>query len=66
MIGRPRSSLDRALPKRRTDAAVIEAMRRRAWLEQGIVTLRPVEIHDEWERQVVINMAVAKWGRRPT
>mgnify|MGYP000508728728 CR=1 FL=1 len=47
-----------------TNAEEMEAMRRRAWHEQGVVSLRPEEINDAWERQVVINLAEARWGKR--
>ena len=48
-----------------TSAEEMEAMRRVAWRHQGVAMLRPEEINDAWERQVVINLAEARWGKRP-
>ena len=47
-----------------TDPADIEAMRRRAWTEQGIVVIRPDDIADPWCRQVVIQEAETRFGKR--
>ena len=40
-------------------------MRRRAWVEQGVVTLSPDEVADGWLRQALLNLAVRRWGARP-
>lgn len=43
----------------------LEAMRRRAWVESGIATIKPFElVDDDWFRQAVINFAVKRWGKR--
>ena len=57
-----RSSWPRVRPA--TSAEKLEAMRRRAWLEQGVVTLCPDDIADEWLRQAVLNLAIRFWGAR--
>ena len=41
------------------------ALRRAAWRKQGVVTLRPEEIRDDWTRQALINEANRLYGRRP-
>lgn len=45
-------------------AAELEAMRARAWAEQGVVVLSPKEISDDWLRQALVNEATRRWGRR--
>ena len=41
-------------------------MRRRAWMEQGVVTLAPDEVADGWLRQALLSLAVRRWGARPS
>ena len=52
--------------RRATLPAELEAMRRRAWVEQGVVTLSPDEVADGWLRQALLNLAVRRWGARPS
>ena len=59
-----RSSFPRVSPA--TSAEALETMRRRAWIEQGIVTLCPEDIADDWLRQAVLNLADKRWGARTT
>ena len=59
-----RTSLARHLPASVATPAEIEAMRRRAWHEQGLVVLVPGEIADDWTRQAVINEATRRYGKR--
>ena len=46
------------------DAKEMEAMARRAWRERGIVILWPDKIRDDWDRQHVLNLAHAFYGKR--
>ena len=60
-----RSPLARFLPE--TPAitpAEIEALRRKAWLDQGVIVLRPDELRDDFARQAIVNEATRRWGRR--
>jgi hypothetical protein len=59
-----RSSFPRVRPA--TPAEQLEAMRQRAWIEQGVVTFSPDDIADAWLRQAVLNMATKRWGARPS
>ncbi|GGG46350.1 hypothetical protein GCM10010964_37160 [Caldovatus sediminis] len=47
-----------------TNAADLEAMRRRVWREQGVVALRLEDITDPWLRQALTNEATRRWGPR--
>lgn len=46
------------------DAKEMEAMARRAWQERGIAILWPDKIRDEWDRQHILNIASALYGKR--
>jgi hypothetical protein len=46
------------------DPKEMEVMARRAWQERGIVILWPARIKDEWDRQHVLNIAHALYGKR--
>lgn len=46
------------------DSKEMEAMARRAWHERGIAILWPERIKDEWDRQHVLNIANALYGKR--
>lgn len=59
-----RSCLERIVPRDPTSAEGLEALRARAWAEQGVVVLNVDEIGDDWLRQAVINEASRRWGRR--
>jgi hypothetical protein len=39
-------------------------MRRAAWRTQGVITLRPEDVRDDWIRQALINEANRLYGRR--
>lgn len=58
----PGSCLDRG-PSPATSPE-LDAMRHRAWHEQGVATLILDEIGDTVLRQAIINEAVRRWGRR--
>jgi hypothetical protein len=58
----PRSSLD--IGRSPTCGGAMEAMRRRAWQEQGVATLAIGEVADDWLRQAIVNEAVRRWGPR--
>jgi hypothetical protein len=42
----------------------LEAMRLRAWRQQGVIVLRPEEIRDAWAKQALINEAIRRFGPR--
>lgn len=52
-------------PRAPTSEEQMDALRRRAWKEQGVVILHPGEIADWDERQLLINMANKAYGPRP-
>jgi len=58
----PRSSLHRACSP--TAAHELDALRRRVWREQGVVSIAIDDITDPWLRQALINEATRRWGRR--
>jgi hypothetical protein len=58
-----RTSASRSL-QAPADAKAMEAMARRAWRERGIVILWPEKISDDWDRQHVLNIASALYGKR--
>jgi hypothetical protein len=58
----PRCALGRLLPVAATSEAELHAMRRRAWREQGIVTLSIDAIGDPWLRQAIVNEAKRLYG----
>lgn len=64
MVTAVRSCLDRIVPASPTSAEGMEALRARAWAEQGVVVLNVEEIADEWLRQAVRNEATRRWGSR--
>lgn len=47
------------------NAEEIWAMRKRAWRESGVVTVRPEEVIDPFARQALINAANGLYGPRP-
>ena len=47
-----------------TTVAELQAMRERAWRQQGVVVLQPDEIGDPWLRQALVNEAERRYGRR--
>jgi hypothetical protein len=60
-----RSCLARAQGRAAPTDEDLIAMRRAAWRHQGVVVLRPEDVHDDWTRQVLINEANRLYGRRP-
>jgi hypothetical protein len=58
----PRSCLHRAASP--TTPTELDALRRRVWREQGIVSLAIDEILDPWLRQAIVNEATRRWGPR--
>ncbi len=59
----PRSSLDRGM-RSATTTPEMEMLRRRVWLQQGIVSLNLEDITDPWLRQAFQNEATRRWGPR--
>jgi hypothetical protein len=59
-----RSCLARVVPSNPTTREELEALRERAWIEQGVVVISPDEIADEWTRQALKNEATKRWGKR--
>jgi hypothetical protein len=47
-----------------TTVAELQAMRERAWRQQGVVVLQPDEIGDPWLRQALVNEAERRYGRQ--
>jgi hypothetical protein len=62
----PRSCLARIAPETSTTPEQVDAMRRRAWLQQGVAVLPLDAIRDDWTRQAVINEAIRLYGQRGT
>jgi hypothetical protein len=58
----PRCALGRLVPTPAMTETELYAMRRRAWREQGIVTLSISAIDDPWLRQAVINEGNRLYG----
>lgn len=59
----PRSCLDRGT-RSPTTSPEMEALRRRVWREQGVVSLALDDITDPWLRQAVTNETTRRWGPR--
>ena len=59
----PRSCLDRG-SRSATTSPEMEALRRRVWRDQGVVSLHLEDITDPWLRQAITNEANRRWGRR--
>lgn len=59
----PRSSLDRGTCSATTKPEM-EALRRRVWREQGVISLHLDDTPDAWLRQALINEATRRWGPR--
>jgi hypothetical protein len=60
----PRGSLEPHLPLPALTQGELLAMRRAAWLKQGVIVIWPADIRDEWTRQAVINEATRLYGPR--
>lgn len=61
--GAPRSTLARHVQSE-ANPLELEAMRKRAWQQQGVVVLQPEEVVDPWLRQALVNEAERRYGRR--
>ncbi len=59
-----RSNLARFMPVEPMDADAIEAHRRRAWREAGMVTVRPDELRSEWLARGIEAWANERFGPR--
>jgi hypothetical protein len=59
----PRSCLDRGT-RSATTTPEMEMLRRRVWLQQGVVSLHLEDITDPWLRQAIQNEATRRWGPR--
>ena len=62
--GRYRSCLARAQARAALSDDDLQAMRRAAWQQQGVITLKPEDVPDDWIRQALINEANRRYGRR--
>lgn len=58
------SSLARHMPRPKTPEWQLHEFRRRAWMFDGIACLDVSKIPDDWERQVVTNVANRLFGER--
>ena len=59
-----RGSLERHLPQTAPTEQEPFTMRRAAWRKQGIVVIRPADVHDDWTRQALVNEATRLYGCR--
>ena len=59
----PRSCLDRGT-RSPTTTPELDAMRRRVWRDQGVVSIAIDDIPDPWLRQALVNEASRRWGPR--
>jgi hypothetical protein len=62
----PRGSLEPHLPRPASTQDELLAMRRAAWLKQGVIVIWPADVHDDWVRQALINLANRLYGPRDT
>ena len=58
------SYLGRYQPRTVPSDQDLRAMRRAAWLKQGLAVIDPREVRDDWTRQAIINEATRLYGRR--
>lgn len=61
---RLRCSFARVTARAAMNEDEMQAMRRRAWRENGVLVLRPEDIADERARQVLMKAALALYGPR--
>ena len=59
-----RSCLARAQARTAPSDEDMQAMRRAAWRQQGVIMLRPDDVRDDWTRQALINEANRLYGCR--
>jgi hypothetical protein len=62
--GSYRSCLARAQARTAPSEDDLQAMRRAAWQQQGVITLKPEDVRDDWTRQALVNEANRLYGRR--
>lgn len=60
----PRYAVTR-YPRSATNQEELAEMRRRAWQQQGVLTVRPDDIPDVWLRAGLLAWATAQYGPRP-
>ncbi len=60
----PQSHLSRHQPKAAISDVQLDAMAARAWLDHGIVLLRPEDLPNPLDRQAVLNIAEKRYGKR--
>lgn len=58
------SPLGRAMGKSSAPDEYLLHLARRAWREQGVAVIRLDDVHNDWERQAVENVANRLHGRR--
>lgn len=63
-MNQPQSFLARHQGKPAITDAQLDAMAARAWLDFGIVLLRPEELPNPFDRQAVLNIAEKRFGKR--
>lgn len=55
------------LPPRRDPPTADERnfrLRRDLWRREGVAAVRPEDVNDPWERQILVNLASRLYGRR--
>lgn len=61
---RVRGSLERHVPDTPAGDDEIAAMARAAWLKRGWLCVRPADLIDPFERQMALNIAERRYGKR--
>ena len=61
---RPRGSLERHVSETPASDDEIRAMARAAWHKRGWLCVRPEDLIDPFERQLAINIAERRYGKR--
>lgn len=59
-----RSSLSRTQPRPKTPEWELDEFRRRAWVFDGAAVIHVDRLSDDWERQIVTNIANRQYGVR--
>ena len=63
-MNQPQSFLARHQSQPATTPAQLDAMAARAWLDYGIVLLRPEDLPNPLDRQAMRNIAEKRFGKR--
>ena len=63
-MSRPRGSLERHIAEMPAGDDEIRAMARAAWLKRGWLCVRPEDLVDPFERQLAVNIAERRYGKR--